>query len=97
MQSLKSMWTQFKNSRFYNKWYAHLHGKFWLPCPICGEFFGGHEWATDLYTSWSDGIGVCPNCIGEAEKRNEKFFRDNPAPVIEMVFNPNTGQYERQY
>lgn len=23
--------------------YAWLFGYFWLPCPICGRMFGGHE------------------------------------------------------
>lgn len=22
---------------------AHLRGVFWLPCPLCGRMFGGHE------------------------------------------------------
>jgi hypothetical protein len=31
-----------------NRIYAFLFGYFWLPCPACGEMFGGHEagWAT---------------------------------------------------
>ncbi len=24
--------------------FAYLGGYFWLPCPLCGEHFGGHEW-----------------------------------------------------
>lgn len=23
--------------------YAKVMGYFWLPCPICGKYFGGHE------------------------------------------------------
>ncbi len=26
-----------------NRVWAFLLGFFWLPCPICGEMFGGHE------------------------------------------------------
>jgi hypothetical protein len=26
-----------------NRVYASLAGYFWLPCPMCGEMFGGHE------------------------------------------------------
>lgn len=45
-------------------------GYFWLPCPCCGEEFGGHEWVTDgplpgsvpdpavPQQSW----GICPKC-----------------------------------
>jgi len=29
--------------RLFNKLYAKLFGYFWLPCPICGRMFGGHE------------------------------------------------------
>lgn len=46
---------------------------FWLPCPICGENFGG--WEPDggrLYTSPGAGKMTCPkqSCIVEAERRN---------------------------
>lgn len=49
---------------------ATLGGYFWLPCPICGEDFGGHEWAATLQLTDSRGTGVCPNCVDEAERRN---------------------------
>jgi len=57
--------------RALNRIYAALLGYFWLPCPICGQEFGGHEWL------WKDGdidrasvaapdgktrIGICPDC-----------------------------------
>lgn len=29
--------------RTLNRIYAFLFGYFWLPCPICGKNFGGHE------------------------------------------------------
>lgn len=29
--------------KLYHKLYAKLNGYFWLPCPVCGEYFGGHE------------------------------------------------------
>jgi len=29
--------------RTLNKWYAYLMGYFWIPCPMCGRMFGGHE------------------------------------------------------
>lgn len=29
--------------RWLNRWYAKALAYFWLPCPICGEPFGGHE------------------------------------------------------
>lgn len=27
----------------HRRW-AGRHGLFWLPCPLCGKSFGGHEW-----------------------------------------------------
>jgi predicted RNA-binding Zn-ribbon protein involved in translation (DUF1610 family) len=29
--------------RAWNRLRAWLGGYFWLPCPICGQHFGGHE------------------------------------------------------
>ena len=30
-------------TRRYHQLHAWLFGYFWLPCPICEEYFGGHE------------------------------------------------------
>ena len=65
-----------KRPRFIQWIYAFIHGYFWLPCPICGESFGGHEWAHDIYTGGgaihpnmpSGGTGVCPDCVEKAKK-----------------------------
>lgn len=37
-----------RRPRWLNRAWASLNGYFWLPCPACGELFGGHEhsWAT---------------------------------------------------
>lgn len=29
--------------RIAHKIYARMFGYFWLPCPVCGKHFGGHE------------------------------------------------------
>jgi hypothetical protein len=52
--------------------FASLHGYFWLPCPLCGIDFGGHEWRDgepDKPSHIPDpgGIpglfkGICPYC-----------------------------------
>lgn len=64
-------------SRRFHQLYARTFGYFWLPCPICGEHFGGHE-IKDRKTahvvvdghSWN----VCPKpaCNSEAISRNIK-------------------------
>ena len=74
-----------KLGRFLNRIYAALFGYFWLPCPICGEYFGGHEWKADinaaLYTDRGHGNGVCSRCIPEATRRNAILFQLLPPPV----------------
>ena len=63
--------------RWFNAVYAHLFGYFWLPCPICGKKFGGHESSFTLMQGIGHGVGVCRNCKEEAEKRNQKMY-DSP-------------------
>lgn len=52
-------------------WYARTRGYFWLPCPLCGREFGGHEWrhadglAAAIPTPGGEpgeGTGICPPC-----------------------------------
>ena len=62
-------------------------GYFWLPCPICGENFGGFEWGETLYDSWSSGTGVCPACGEEALRRNKLYFENNSAPPVYVYEN----------
>ncbi len=55
-------------SRQANKFYANTFGYFWLPCPVCGQEFGGHEWSDvgDMPSSFpigpSKGRGMCTDC-----------------------------------
>lgn len=62
--------------RLVHQFYAWLAGYFWLPCPICGEYFGGHEWRDPRAVLYDDGggrgTGVCAKCIPEAQRRNKK-------------------------
>jgi hypothetical protein len=39
-----------RHPRWLNHLWAGLAGYFWLPCPLCGKEFGGHEW---------DGRSIC--------------------------------------
>ena len=63
--------------------YAKINGYFWLPCPICGEYFGGHEKHGDvnIITSHGDGwvksIGVCKktSCSIQAVQRNFIYWK----------------------
>lgn len=64
-------------NREYNKQFALNNGYFWLPCPLCGQEFGGHEWEkesngkkTAIKTDEpAIGKGICPDCV-EADKGN---------------------------
>lgn len=70
--------------RCIHKFYANMNGYFWVPCPLCGEEFGGHEWlpttaeleATipnpDRPLDGCSGRGICPNCT-RAGRGNEAW------------------------
>ena len=56
-----------------HKLYALLFRYFWLPCPVCGKYFGGHELSSNNFLALlvsEDGTEhlVCPDpgCIYEA-------------------------------
>jgi len=67
--------------RWLNWLRALVGGYFWLPCPMCGKSFGGHEWTVSLHSSWGDGEGVCPMCAEEAERLNQIRWATTRPPV----------------
>lgn len=64
--------------RLFNKIYAKLFGYFWLPCPICEQYFGGHEWliGTFNFPSSIKGKGICPDCTRQGKGEHEVFTFD---------------------
>lgn len=49
--------------RFLHRCYAWVFGYFWLPCPVCGKYFGGHEAPIGAgIIKDGKGLMVCPNC-----------------------------------
>jgi hypothetical protein len=57
--------------RLFNKLRAKWGGFFWIPCPLCGREFGGHEWRNiDRKPSSiphpdgrpGHGTAICPDC-----------------------------------
>lgn len=72
-----------KFPQFCHKIYAKLNGYFWLPCPICNEFFGGHENMAFLATDWYHGVQVCSNCEGVAKR----FNRDLKPPARKVPYS----------
>lgn len=50
-------------NRKYNQIYAFILGYFWLRCPICNEYFGGHEGTNEPRLYIGEGLSklVCSN------------------------------------
>ena len=75
-------------NRAYNRIKALTGGYFWLPCPLCGRNFGGHETAdTTLMIGFGIGESVCKNC-GEEAARLTKLNKDVWCPP----FIPSTNK-----
>jgi hypothetical protein len=55
-----------RGPRGFHKLYANLMGYFWLPCPVCGEMFGGHEAESWSIPTDRAGISECV-CSEECE------------------------------
>lgn len=71
------------------KRYARAHGYFWLPCPLCGEEFGGHEWMHSSTPELSAiiqtdtpgvGRGICPACT--LARKGDLLFTSVPTIVL---------------
>lgn len=75
-----------KLPRWMHKLRANLTGYFWLPCPLCGEMFGGHEWdGESIIIAQHKGVGVCPNCRGAARQHNRKWMDEHPGALIYKI------------
>lgn len=67
--------------RFLNQLWAFIAGYFWLPCPLCGRYFGGHEWTGEysIPNKNRPGIstGVCTSqaCIEKAQRITNDFYK----------------------
>lgn len=58
--------------RWMHRLYARTHHYFWLPCPRCGEMFGGHEvgeWPEAVLVAGSGLVVVCPSCDDQIKRR----------------------------
>ena len=51
--------------------HAQANGYYWLPCPTCGRYFGGHEITDSVLDEhqpddgWERSHAVCPVCSAE--------------------------------
>lgn len=57
-----------KLSRVVNRAFAAVTGYFWLPCPLCKQYFGGHQWrdingqSSVIENGEGSGTAICPDC-----------------------------------
>ena len=70
--------------RILNWIWATWGGLFWLPCPICNNNFGGHEWGESLMETMHSGQGVCTKCGEEAKKINKLKYGYNWQKTTEL-------------
>ena len=73
----------FRMPRWWHHFYAVMGGYFWHPCPLCGRYYGGHEWDGRSYpVGQHSGQGYCSrhldcewtgfSAILEAERRADE-------------------------
>lgn len=63
-----------KRPRWVQRIKAFALGYFWMPCPMCGHHFGGHEENGGALWLWGDmGQLVCSEC--DPSKLNESLRR----------------------
>ena len=80
MVSVRSLNEQIQLHRIAAKIYAKEHGYFWIPCPSCGNDFGGQEWgdvdgkSSTIWNDGSAGIGICPSCTIDGKGNDPSDF-----------------------
>jgi len=80
--------------RLLHKLYAKIFGYFWLPCPVCGKMFGGHEIKSIFTAALIDEDGcahsVCPDrqCSYEAGIIN---VMNGHHQAVRYMFNTKSG------
>ena len=76
---------------------AYMGGYFWLPCPMCGNMFGGHEKGGDMYdpVDLFRGNMTCadPECIKRVEEHNKPIREDRDRRFQEAVAK-HTERYD---
>jgi hypothetical protein len=78
-----------RRPRFVQRWWAWLRGYFWEPCPLCGQYFSGAEWADSGYATIptgepGKGRGICTDCW-------QKGLAVPTVPIVLRGFGHGTG------
>jgi hypothetical protein len=78
--------------RFLNRIYAHLFGYFWLPCPNCGRYFGGHEIGK---LGFPTGLGTWRVCCKwcDDDKDLDKRFQNFKKSIMESIIVMDTRRF----
>ena len=66
--------------RLFAKLKAHLLGYFWLPCPVCGEYYAGFEHGKHSWPiTFERGRLVCSKvlCQEKALEEIARFYNKN--------------------
>ncbi len=68
----------FRFPRLLHRFWAWFAGYYWMPCPLCGKYIGGHEhdWNKSgcLMTAEGTGKTTCYDCRDKAEELNIECF-----------------------
>lgn len=67
--------------RLLHKRFAKTFGYFWIPCPLCGNMFGGHErHSKNSLMCGNIGKIVCKDCEGETFQEAHDRIKAKNAP-----------------
>lgn len=58
----------FPHWRIWQRLYAATHAYYWVACPICHRYYGGHEASGSWYQGRGRGQSVCINCKEPADE-----------------------------
>jgi hypothetical protein len=85
----KEVMRKFTRPRFIHWVYAQLVGYFWVKCPLCGRWYGGHEDHGSIPTSPYSGRSVCPQCKEEGRRISRKYYN---SPECRAADDANYGK-----
>lgn len=75
-------------ARWRHRLFAEFFGYFWMPCPVCQQMTGGHEWTGACVSTGESGqgIGICPQCESAGcGEEYERQSREEHAAQIEAL------------
>lgn len=83
--------------RWLHRLWARLWGFYWLPCPVCGRMYGGHE--TNAFghsIKIADGTWrmTCPLCPVEYRPMGDGWAVKSPRKIpLNLIRDPDAPDY----